>query len=200
MIRRFSTKPLQLVSNSARSGSRLRLSARQQVVSWPRQERRTRLLLLAVRRARQSEAGKGEADLLTSEGRKARCVLTSDRRERADYSKRGEGGIRTPDAGITDVTVFETAAFNHSATSPRQSVSTGSPPSTTSPALHDDLPNPVPLLPVCLDQLADPTVRFWSWFAVLCQEIERPAYERIPIVGVESERLGSSLLNVNHER
>ena len=37
---------------------------------------------------------------------------------------RGEGGIRTPDAGITDVTVFETAAFNHSATSPRQSVST----------------------------------------------------------------------------
>ena len=39
---------------------------------------------------------------------------------------RGEGGIRTPDAGITDVTVFETAAFNHSATSPRQSVSTAS--------------------------------------------------------------------------
>ena len=39
--------------------------------------------------------------------------------------RRGEGGIRTPDAGITDVTVFETAAFNHSATSPRQSVSTG---------------------------------------------------------------------------
>src|SRR5829696_272441 len=36
---------------------------------------------------------------------------------------RGEGGIRTPDAGITDVTVFETAAFNHSATSPGQSVS-----------------------------------------------------------------------------
>jgi hypothetical protein len=34
----------------------------------------------------------------------------------------GEGGIRTPDAGITDVTVFETAAFNHSATSPRESV------------------------------------------------------------------------------
>ena len=36
----------------------------------------------------------------------------------------GEGGIRTPDAGITDVTVFETAAFNHSATCPWQSVST----------------------------------------------------------------------------
>ena len=36
----------------------------------------------------------------------------------------GEGGIRTPDAGITDVTVFETAAFNHSATSPPLSVST----------------------------------------------------------------------------
>jgi hypothetical protein len=34
----------------------------------------------------------------------------------------GEGGIRTPDAGITDVTVFETAAFNHSATSPRESL------------------------------------------------------------------------------
>ena len=38
--------------------------------------------------------------------------------------KRGEGGIRTPDAGIADVTVFETAAFNHSATSLRESVST----------------------------------------------------------------------------
>src|SRR3954449_9715784 len=36
--------------------------------------------------------------------------------------RRGEGGIRTPDAGITDITVFETAAFNHSATSPRESV------------------------------------------------------------------------------
>src|SRR5215207_5561072 len=36
--------------------------------------------------------------------------------------KSGEGGIRTPDAGVTDVTVFETAAFNHSATSPRESV------------------------------------------------------------------------------
>ena len=34
----------------------------------------------------------------------------------------GEGGIRTPDAGITDITVFETAAFNHSATSPRESI------------------------------------------------------------------------------
>jgi hypothetical protein len=34
----------------------------------------------------------------------------------------GEGGIRTPDAGITDITVFETAAFNHSATSPRESL------------------------------------------------------------------------------
>ena len=34
----------------------------------------------------------------------------------------GEGGIRTPDAGITDITVFETAAFNHSATSPRKSI------------------------------------------------------------------------------
>ncbi len=40
----------------------------------------------------------------------------------------GEGGIRTPDAGITDVTVFETAAFNHSATSPLMSVSTHSRP------------------------------------------------------------------------
>jgi hypothetical protein len=34
----------------------------------------------------------------------------------------GEGGIRTPDAGITDITVFETAAFNRSATSPRKSI------------------------------------------------------------------------------
>ena len=55
-------------------------------------------------------------------------MLTRRQRRRADQltsSTRGEGGIRTPDAGITDVTVFETAAFNHSATSPRQSVSTG---------------------------------------------------------------------------
>ncbi len=42
--------------------------------------------------------------------------------------KCGEGGIRTPDAGITDVTVFETAAFNRSATSPLLSVSTNPPP------------------------------------------------------------------------
>jgi hypothetical protein len=58
-------------------------------------------------------------------------MLTRRQRRRADQltsSTRGEGGIRTPDAGITDVTVFETAAFNHSATSPRQSVSTGTPP------------------------------------------------------------------------
>ncbi len=48
-------------------------------------------------------------------------------------ARRGEGGIRTPDAGITDVTVFETAAFNHSATSPRKSVST-----STRPFNHDD--------------------------------------------------------------
>jgi hypothetical protein len=53
-------------------------------------------------------------------------VLTSGGVSRSvlKCSERGEGGIRTPDAGITDVTVFETAAFNHSATSPRQSVST----------------------------------------------------------------------------
>jgi hypothetical protein len=54
--------------------------------------------------------------MLKSEGLK--------RPERADRLKSGEGGIRTPDAGITDVTVFETAAFNHSATSPPLSLST----------------------------------------------------------------------------
>ncbi len=43
---------------------------------------------------------------------------------RPEASKSGEGGIRTPDAGITDVTVFETAAFNRSATSPLPSLST----------------------------------------------------------------------------
>ena len=43
---------------------------------------------------------------------------------RAELLKCGEGGIRTPDAGITDVTVFETAAFNRSATSPPPSLST----------------------------------------------------------------------------
>ena len=37
-------------------------------------------------------------------------------------ARSGEGGIRTPDAGFTDITVFETAAFNRSATSPRQSI------------------------------------------------------------------------------
>jgi hypothetical protein len=52
----------------------------------------------------------------TSGGRKAAACRLAP--------KCGEGGIRTPDAGITDVTVFETAAFNHSATSPWQSVST----------------------------------------------------------------------------
>ena len=46
----------------------------------------------------------------------------------------GEGGIRTPDAGIADVTVFETAAFNRSATSPLMSVSTLYRPSNRSPA------------------------------------------------------------------
>jgi hypothetical protein len=66
-------------------------------------------------------------------------------------SKRGEGGIRTPDAGITDVTVFETAAFNHSATSPWQSVSTW-----PSPFNHTYLSttmsyNPVPRYPVYSD-------------------------------------------------
>src|SRR5215204_928588 len=49
--------------------------------------------------------------------------------------KSGEGGIRTPDAGITDVTVFETAAFNHSATSPRESV----PPTPTPFNYHSTL-------------------------------------------------------------
>ena len=34
----------------------------------------------------------------------------------------GEGGIRTPDAGVTGITVFETAAFNRSATSPQESI------------------------------------------------------------------------------
>jgi hypothetical protein len=52
----------------------------------------------------------------------------------------GEGGIRTPDAGITDITVFETAAFNHSATSPRKSVPSASTPfnyhCTTARILH----------------------------------------------------------------
>ena len=44
------------------------MSAFQQVVSWPRQERRTRLPLVAVPRARLGEAGTEEAELLTSEG------------------------------------------------------------------------------------------------------------------------------------
>ncbi len=33
----------------------------------------------------------------------------------------GEGGIRTPDGRVTPITVFETAAFNRSATSPGSS-------------------------------------------------------------------------------
>ncbi len=36
----------------------------------------------------------------------------------SDDFQSGEGGIRTPGAGITDATVFETAALVHSATSP----------------------------------------------------------------------------------
>ena len=43
-----------------------------------------------------------------------------------DRPERGEGGIRTPDAGFTDITVFETAAFNRSATSPPTSLYTHS--------------------------------------------------------------------------
>ena len=56
----------------------------------------------------------------------------------------GEGGIRTPDAGITDITVFETAAFNHSATSPRRSVPPALTPFnyhyTTACTLHEHAP------------------------------------------------------------
>jgi hypothetical protein len=57
-------------------------------------------------------------------------------------SESGEGGIRTPDAGITDVTVFETAAFNHSATSPSQSVSTQPRPFNHTSPLQDRVPYP----------------------------------------------------------
>jgi hypothetical protein len=45
-----------------------------------------------------------------------------DQKPKGRKTHSGEGGIRTPDAGFTDVTVFETAAFNHSATSPRKSI------------------------------------------------------------------------------
>ncbi len=80
---------------------------------------------------------------------------------------RGEGGIRTPDAGITDVTVFETAAFNHSATSPRQSVSTASRLFNRTTVCATALLNPVLRLPGCLGRmnrlplarLVRPTVR-----------------------------------------
>jgi hypothetical protein len=48
-------------------------------------------------------------------------VLVRKERSKVEPAS-GEGGIRTPDAGITDITVFETAAFNHSATSPRESL------------------------------------------------------------------------------
>jgi hypothetical protein len=44
----------------------------------------------------------------------------TDGRENEKTAGSGEGGIRTPDAGFTDITVFETAAFNRSATSPRR--------------------------------------------------------------------------------
>src|SRR3954466_11911534 len=57
----------------------------------------------------------------TSYARKGLEGFTENEHQR-DLRRSGEGGIRTPDAGITDVTVFETAAFNHSATSPRQSI------------------------------------------------------------------------------
>ena len=67
--------------------------------------------------------------MLTSGGPKGRSVLISLLQAGVlKVLKCGEGGIRTPDAGITDVTVFETAAFNRSATSPLLSVSTHPPP------------------------------------------------------------------------
>lgn len=46
----------------------------------------------------------------------------SGNRFTASHTGRGEGGIRTPGAGVTDTTVFETAAIVHSATSPRESL------------------------------------------------------------------------------
>jgi hypothetical protein len=57
------------------SHSLVSISAFQQVVPQRRQQRRTRLPLEAVPRARQGEAGKVEADLLRSEGLKGRSVL-----------------------------------------------------------------------------------------------------------------------------
>jgi hypothetical protein len=91
---------------------------------------------------------------------------------------RGEGGIRTPDAGITDVTVFETAAFNHSATSPRQSVSTEPRPfNRFSPRSH--------LTTLYLDLRVTHIVRFIPFFVYRSRpkirvfRDKRPAHERI---------------------
>ena len=91
----------------------------------------------------------------------------------------GEGGIRTPDAGITDVTVFETAAFNHSATSPRKSVSTVPRPFNHIPTLLSYL------VTLCLDirfMYTDPIVSCpvrGSRPTIQAMEDKTPAYRGI---------------------
>jgi hypothetical protein len=80
------------------------------------------------------------------------------RARRAATCPRGEGGIRTPDAGITDVTVFETAAFNHSATSPRQSVSTATHLFNRTSVRATALLNTVPRLPGYLGHVDHPSI------------------------------------------
>ena len=112
---------------------------------------------------------------------------------------RGEGGIRTPDAGITDVTVFETAAFNHSATSPWQSVSTWSRPFNHSPP-----PRSCPT-----------TLYLDLQFIPAAQIISLPAYEPRPAISTSRDKspanacilcgeigpdgFAGRLRNINHE-
>ena len=101
--------------------------------------------------------------MLTNEGASLSVPTSGGRRPKRAGMPRGEGGIRTPDAGITDVTVFETAAFNHSATSPRESVST-----RTRPFNHDYL----------APQALITTLYLYIWFIRMTISIPRSSPSR----------------------
>jgi hypothetical protein len=60
-------------------------------------------------------------DALGARSRQTRASNGAIQRTGADDNLHGRGGIRTPEAGLTRLAVFKTAAFNRSATLPRES-------------------------------------------------------------------------------
>ena len=105
----------------------------------------------------------------------------------------GEGGIRTPDAGITDITVFETAAFNRSATSPRRSIPPLPTPSNRHNAqilLHHTSPAKSPVLTIFVTlQLK---FRVTSGVTLVPQAVS-PPHRKSLILQVLSERRKSGV-------